>query len=748
MTLDLIVYRQAKKEREDRVIYKGEDARPLVLKNALLVADGLGGAASIRHQEFNREMFDEEKLCEALFHGIYNNYGKEFSDYVKSSFSEFLSIRDCYFDNIFNIKKSGYFASRIVSSIFCHEMLYSKAFGISEGTIFNNYFLLSTEGEKEKFREKLGEYFAKVIGENLKKVARNANLYYESSYEGLALLGTTFCGTIFSENEDSVDAFYLTAGDSRPYLWNAEGLHQVVEDEEGDDGGMTNYIKANDGAKFQINCVYHRFSKPCVLFNATDGCFDSKYFLSQLSFELTLLDAIVASNSMEEVGRALESAFEELGKHDDSSTIALKAFGYGSFMQLKESAKVRRAKILADCGSEEFLSHDFEQENKDVEDTYETAVKDVKEELIVEQAVVSYCRNKMEMDCFQPYLERIRSIDNELAAIREKLQSFRKELKRKIRDNFCFLCKEAHATYASCKDYEKDYLAALAYKNAFLNSVNLYYSEIEKFKGIINTDEHMRLIESVKSSLNRALDFLSCANIYDMASYGKFEVDPNIERDLEETERLMEGLKEASYFVGTFVPDKTGKASNIKLRAMDRARTALYDSQHFPQYEKLYDLSRRSKDSEADKRTRLAKDYYVLDYENDVEIIQNAILDGTLDLDGSDLLKGDINEIKQLVKSYQENLTKYEWGSREGKAQALSEMLPIYWERAHLEIISEIAQGKVSGLPNQLISEIMATVGELEHKRLDILEKSKLQKEIFARFDRVYYSLIRKEATK
>ena len=65
--MELTVYRQAVKERPDgTIIYKGEDARPYVDEEQFFVADGLGGAAAIRHQKIRPEMFDEDKSQQYL----------------------------------------------------------------------------------------------------------------------------------------------------------------------------------------------------------------------------------------------------------------------------------------------------------------------------------------------------------------------------------------------------------------------------------------------------------------------------------------------------------------------------------------------------------------------------------------------------------------------------------------------------------------------------------------------------------
>ena len=360
--MKLSVFRQTSKQRPDgTIVYKGEDARPFVDDQLFFVADGLGGAAAIRHQDINPNLFDRNKIMDTLFHGVYEEYDDDrFVEYVTESFFELFAVKDCYTDNINNIKKSGYFASRIVTAILLHEMIYNRE--LNPFKLFEMHDSLETEEKRIFFLKKLGDYFAIKIRDDMRKIAKNANLYYESSYSGLALLGSTLCATIYYEKDDEVEAFYLTAGDSRPYVWTeAEGLCQILEDQEGKDGGMTNYIKANDNESFEVRCDYISFKKPCVLFNASDGCFDSGYFLSQMAFEKLILEKAVAASDTASMGEGIYEAFLTYGKHDDSSTIAMRLFGYESFSAFQNSA----AKRLAWLGEEylsklpDVLEHDY-----------------------------------------------------------------------------------------------------------------------------------------------------------------------------------------------------------------------------------------------------------------------------------------------------------------------------------------------------------------------------------------------------
>lgn len=392
--MDLTVYRQAYKVRPDgHTVYKGEDALPYVDEKVLIVADGLGGASAIRHQSFDRAMFDEEKLFDVLFKDVFEDEADvAIKEYVKKAFVEFLGIKDCYFDNINNVKKSGYFASRIVATIFLYLskrlLLNPEENGLS--VIFDDTVAMQ---EKAGILQKYSDEFTSAIGTMLKKVSENSNLIYESSFTGLALLGTTLCATIAMESEDFVDAIYFTSGDSRPYLWDESGLKQVSADQERADGGMTNYIKAN--GEFTINCEYKRFKKPCVLFNASDGVFDSKHFkVSQMAFEKLLLETVVNSDAIEDVGKTLETIFEDYGTHDDSSTIALKTYGYADMAELKVAAE-KRLKEISDkylSVMPDLLDHDYAAEINEYENARAAYGRTLANALFKNEKVAEYCK--------------------------------------------------------------------------------------------------------------------------------------------------------------------------------------------------------------------------------------------------------------------------------------------------------------------------------------------------------------------
>ncbi len=430
--MELTVYRQASKTRPDgTVVYKGEDALPYTDGQLVMVADGLGGAAAIRHTSIKPELFDEDKLLDTLFEGVYDDYSAPvLQDYVRRSFFELRAVKDCYTDNVNNIKKSGYFASRIVTAIVLREFLCNEK--LAAKNLFAALGKLPSEEKRAEAVAKVGTHFTEKIADKLRDIAKNANIFYESSYAGLSLLGTTLTAMLYRELGSDTEVILLTAGDSRPYVWTEKGgLCQLVRDEERPDGGMTNYIKANDGETFTINSKYMRFPRPCVIFAASDGCFDSSAFLSPLAFEKTILDAARDSSSPEEMSKRLYGFFLEHGRHDDSSTIAMKLSGFSDFDEFRRAAERRLAEMdklyisqMPSLLDEDFIS-EYERSLNDAPDEMSLLVSSLK----TNETVRSFCE-----DAVRDEAEELTNNDTGIKNAEELRLSARSEVRRRAAD--------------------------------------------------------------------------------------------------------------------------------------------------------------------------------------------------------------------------------------------------------------------------------------------------------------------------
>ena len=684
--MELTVYRQSSKQRPDgTIVYKGEDARPFVDNRIFFVADGLGGAAAIRHQQINLNLFEREKLMDTLFKGVYEEYDDErFVKYVTDSFFELFAVKDCYTENINNIKKSGYFASRIVTAILLHEMIYNRNFDPPK--------LFGESPEKKvAFANKLGNYFAKKIRDDLCKIAQNANLYYESSYSGLALLGTTLCATIYQEKNDSVEAFYLTAGDSRPYVWTeADGLCQILEDQEGKDGGMTNYIKANEGETFSIRCNYMQFKKPCVLFNASDGCFDSGYFLSQMAFEKLILDKAVESNDTASMSKSLHETFLTYGKHDDSSTIAMKFFGYESFLSFKKSASCRLEKIKRDYLSRlpDVLEHDYISEYEENLAKLPQQLSDIKQKFYKTESILTLSSEQMINEKYPPYESMIVNLEGKKSEAEQQKNRTLKAIEDIISRNYIrFITQQTPIDSWSEK-----------------RTISRIYNIKEKHQH--ESEDFVSLIEGYRSDFEKTTKQLKdiIEKIFDIdipADFSDYdEIGISV---IEECERSMEALFE--FF---------NSIKNKKLEAI-RKLTQLR--------KKYIEQNLKLATREKDKLPGICKN--VISGSIDIEKIRSKILKDDFDNLKQELAK--FKKAEDIISSIPEEVVK-----------ANKDSLATYWKENYVKIITSVVSNTSVSIPDDLRKEAKTIIDELQAQSVELKNKSELQSKLFQQYNASY----------
>lgn len=692
--MKLTVYRQSSKTRPDgTVVYKGEDARPYVDDRALFVADGLGGAAAIRHQKIKAELFDPECIMDTLFNGVYDEYKNEqFVQYVTDSFYELFSVKDCYTENINNIKKSGYFASRIVTAIFLHELLYESEFNAHH--LIECYNASETEEKKKEFLSELSEHMKERIQTNLRAVAKNANIVYESSYSGLALLGSTLCATLFLEGEDCVEALYFTAGDSRPYVWTEEnGLQQVLEDQEGSDGGMTNYIKANDDADFDISCHYFKFVKPCILFNASDGCFDSGRFVSQLVFEKTVLDSLSANSTIEDAQKELTDFFVENGRHDDSSTIAMRIFGYDSFEVLKEAANRRLNTIQSEYLDEmpDLLDTDYSLEYEQCESELPERLKGIKERFEADEKVKEYCESLVKNAECPEYTEYIARIDAQIGEAREKLERIKKNISDVVAGNFERFIEQVK----DCNGWRDKRVITK------IRDLDEFYSQ--------NSNDYVLKIEQYRENFDK-------------------------------TVMILNKLLEEIYNVG--VPESFRDYDEIGLQTVEHCERAMNDLFEF------FNELNHKKQGAVKRLTRLRTEYI----ENNIALanenldklneIVKLLIDGELSTDSVALLSDDKNELDGELADYKSVVSDIDELQTTEKVKALDKAVKSYWEASYVDIIKRLISDETFNTSEDLLTEAKQVICELADKASELQIKVKAQSQLFAKYDIAYNKYI------
>ncbi len=689
--MELTVYRQSSKTRPDgTVVYKGEDALPYVDDSLIMAADGLGGAAAIRHQKIAPELFDADKVVDKLFSGVYNDYNNDtLIKYVTDSFFELFAVKDCYTDNVNNIKKSGYFASRIVTAIVLHDFLTNPVF--KPEVFFDALAKEENEDERKKALDRLGAYFAEKIRADLRKIAENANLVYESSYSGMALLGTTLTATYYHELKDCVEAIYITAGDSRPYMWSEkEGLCQLVADEEGPDGGMTNYIKANDDDEdetddFTISCKYMRFDKPCVLFNASDGCFDSAYFVGPMAFERLILEQAGTCASTEELSRKLTDFFAEYGRHDDSSTIAMKFFGYRDFSDFRNAAQKRLSVINSRYISQlpDILENDYISEFEKNTGEAGKRLDAIRVNLSENPAVQAYCARMVHDDVVSRVLAEG---SDELKAAAAKAEESAAAVRDVVRGSFA------------------EFLVLAPEEEGF--DVKSAEEIVEIGKGCrVQSESYIKQLEQHKAAVDETSKQLSSI-IAELSGVG-------VPKSLEDYEAV------------AFTELKGCEAAmNSTLGFLDSIRAGKNN---------VVNTMLQRKEEYQDRNQRLAEKN-----EKELRRFCDLLIGGRIKTDdaAAEKLKGVIEP----AMADHAALDKLEGAAvAELSAKAAAE----YWETNGRKIISGIAAGDTAGLPGMLVDMAEAALKATESSASELEKKAMLQKKLFADYDKLYSRYMR-----
>lgn len=175
------------------------------------------------------------------------------------------------------------------------------------------------------------------------KALEVCNNYADKTGRIMGSLGKAFPTTAamvtgsLSRNGISMNCFW--AGDSRCYMLDSEGLHQLTEDDlDGqdamsnllNDGVMTNVISASN--PFELHTKSKSLNYPCIFLAATDGCFG--YLKSPMEFEYLLIDTLVHSKSLYEWRSALYDRI--LGVTGDDFTLCVAICGYKDFNDIKK----------------------------------------------------------------------------------------------------------------------------------------------------------------------------------------------------------------------------------------------------------------------------------------------------------------------------------------------------------------------------------------------------------------------------
>lgn len=131
---------------------------------------------------------------------------------------------------------------------------------------------------------------------------------------------------------------FIWAGDSRGYLLDIGGLHQVTVDDIANTDAMDNLFE--DAPMKNVISASHSYGLnrrtgieqlPALVISATDGCFG--YLRSPMAFERLFLETMERSESMEQWKNEIDQVLKKIS--GDNYTMCVYAAGFGSFHAMR-----------------------------------------------------------------------------------------------------------------------------------------------------------------------------------------------------------------------------------------------------------------------------------------------------------------------------------------------------------------------------------------------------------------------------
>lgn len=231
---------------------------------------------------------------------------------------------------------------------------------------FEDYFAIEARVEEPFQRLEHGEALEDV----LRRFGANLSMYlaissgqwmqkYKIDFEekprskSSKLLPTTMAGAVFREHEDTVEIISVWAGDSRTFLFHADGLKQISMDDEAlgedeknrdyweflhlGDVRMSNHLSMSN--EFCLRLKYLKVKKPCLVISGSDGTFG--YVKEPLDLECLWMDEILRAGSLEELSENLRQYYVK--DHHDDCSLTINAFGFAEYGALKAFVQARRS---------------------------------------------------------------------------------------------------------------------------------------------------------------------------------------------------------------------------------------------------------------------------------------------------------------------------------------------------------------------------------------------------------------------
>ena len=201
-----------------------------------------------------------------------------------------------------------------------------------------------------------GEELCKALASNLgREMNRREALYASPGNRRIVsrmekALPATLCLALFQKAEQGMaEALFLWAGDSRGYLLDAGGLHQLTEDHTSEgldaleglygDAPLLNMVNGENS--FWVSGRKVCLHAPAAVLTATDGAF--MYLPTPMEFEWMLLSTLRDSSSLASWQGKLKNILKKVAS--DDCTLLISLVGFESFERFRDAMEERCAYV-------------------------------------------------------------------------------------------------------------------------------------------------------------------------------------------------------------------------------------------------------------------------------------------------------------------------------------------------------------------------------------------------------------------
>lgn len=345
--MDFVLYygKKSGNENPQRRLDIGDDAVPYLGEHLLSVADAMGGSAFRPVRSINPAALGRETAFDTVTKNCLSPAGEACREQFNQNFEYLFSMGEEYLNHP---RKSSYFGARL-TNIFLRDYLEQKLPGEELAAYMHQLHDLD-EQERTDALSTLEREVEEALRTRLIQAVHNSGMDALLAEEAAFSLGTTYTGMLCVEDADCVHAIAIQAGDSLAMALVPEKDDEdrdmlcfrmlLPAQEEAAGGATTNRISVNNS--FYLRCGYFCLPKPCALMVMSDGCFD--LCSSMVRFERFMMDRLSAPEAQEmaDMSKVLYDVYAMDVCNDDSSSMAMRAFGYDEFKTLKAQAYFRQ----------------------------------------------------------------------------------------------------------------------------------------------------------------------------------------------------------------------------------------------------------------------------------------------------------------------------------------------------------------------------------------------------------------------